>query len=89
MEKIKFELGHKEWDEKIADLRSVFGEDFAKLLDQINHDNPALDDEEIILQAWSLIPEATAYMQPADCEALLESAILIHESYEAFRRIRD
>ncbi len=89
MENKSPELVHEGWSEKISDLRRVFGEDFTKLLDQIHHDNPALDNEEIILQAWSLIPEATAYMQPADYEALLENAILIHESHEAFRRIRD
>ncbi len=83
------ESAHEEWDEKITDLRRVFGEDFTRLLNQIQHDNPALDDKEIILQAWSLVPEATAYMQPADSETLLENAILIHEGYEAFRRIQD
>ena len=89
MEKIKRKASHEEWNEKISDLCHVFGKDFTKLLDQINHDNPTLSDEEVILWAWSLISEATAYMQPADPETLLENAVLVHEGYEAFRRIQE
>jgi hypothetical protein len=68
------------------DLTRVFGEGTTKLVAQISQDNPALDENEVIEYAWSLIPEATAYMMPADPKDLTENAINIHEGYEAFRR---
>ncbi len=86
MEKMNPESTDAKWTSIILDLNSVFGDDYVRLLDQISHDNPALCDKEVLLCAWSLIPEATAYMQPAHPETLLENAILIHEGYEAFRR---
>ncbi|MDB5163090.1 MAG: hypothetical protein JWO54_906 [Candidatus Saccharibacteria bacterium] len=78
----------KQTEQKL-DISRVFGEDAKKLINQIAHDNPALSEDEVISYAWSLIPEATAYMQPAEPEDLAANAIDIYEGYEAFRRIQD
>lgn len=67
----------------------MFGDGVDKLVAQITHDNPALNDKEVIDYAWSLIPEVTAYNQPGLPEDFTETAILYHEGYEAERRIRD
>jgi hypothetical protein len=75
---------------KVADILCVFGQDGAnKLSKQISHDNPSLTEDEVIEEAWSIIPEATAYMMPADHDTLTQNAIIIHEGYEAFRRVQD
>lgn len=71
------------------DLTRVFGKGVDKIVAQIMHDNPELSDEDAIIYTWHLIPEATAYMMPADPEDLTENAINIHEGYEAFRRIQE
>ena len=68
------------------DLNLVFGVGSYKLVDQITHDNPELSSEDALFYAWSLISEATAYMNPTSQEVLTESAIVIHEGYEALRR---
>ena len=78
----------REYDRMETDLRRVFGEDGRdKLASQIAHDNPSLSKIDILRHSWSLIPEATEYMMPASQEDLTVRAILIHEGYEAERRI--
>lgn len=69
-----------------ADLDRIFGAGADTITAQIAHDNPSLSAEEVLEEAWSLIPEATAYMMPASQEDLTTSAILLHEDYEAHRR---
>lgn len=72
------------------DLVSVFGEEgTTRLLSQIAHDDPSLTNDDVLQQAWSIIPEATAYMMPADLDTLTNAAILVHEGYEAHRRISE
>jgi hypothetical protein len=72
------------------DLVSVFGEEgTVRLLSQIAHDDPTLSNEDVLQHAWSIIPEATAYMMPADTETLTNAAILVHEGYEAHRRVTE
>lgn len=89
MEQIGSQAEHSRRD-KLDNLKNVFGESGSdKLMLQIAHDNPALLHGEVIDYAWSLIPEATAYAMPARQEDLTESAINIHEGYEAFRRIAE
>lgn len=70
-----------------ADLDRVFGAGADTITAQIAHDNPLLSAEEVLVQAWSLIPEATAYMMPASPEDLTANAVLLHEDYEAHRRM--
>ncbi len=70
------------------ELFTVFGEKgTSRLLSQIAHDNPSLTSQDVLVHAWSIISEATAYMMPADQETLTEAAIDVHEGYEAYRRI--
>lgn len=72
------------------DLVNVFGEDgTARLLNQITHDNSSLTNDEVLQYAWAIIPEASAYMMPADQDTLIDAAILEHENYEAHRRVSE
>ncbi len=72
---------------EMDDLVATFGhEGTTKLVSQISYDNPTLTEGEVVEQARSLIGEATAYALPATQETLTESAIDIHEGYEAIRR---
>lgn len=74
----------------LENLQKVFGSDgVRKLCGQIFHDDPALNKEQVIEYAYSLIPEAVAYMMPASQEDLTENAILKHEGYEAHRRVAE
>lgn len=75
--------------ERKLELARIFGEGATKLVAQISHDNPVLSANEVVDYAWSLIPDATAHMMPADSEDLTENAINIHEGYEAFRRVQE
>jgi len=76
-------------DAQKLELARIFGEGATKLVAQIAHDNPVLSENEAIDYAWSLIPDATEYMMPADPKDLTENAINIHEGYEAFRRVQE
>ncbi len=76
-------------DERSGDLERVFGVGAERLINQIAYENPSLSPEEVVEYAWSLIPEATAYMQPASPADLAQNAINIHEGYEAHRRVQD
>lgn len=76
--------------EEMHDLVATFGLDgTTKLVSQISYDHPALTEDEVVRQAWSLISEATAYALPATQETLTESAINTHEGYEAIRRTQN
>lgn len=75
-------------DGMTADLERVFGKDYSKLLDQVSHDDPSLTIGEVVEWAWSLIPLATTYMGETSAEDLIANAILVHEGYEAERRIQ-
>jgi|GEM_PF-3466915 len=86
MENKIFVQNENQPDPRLTDLREVFGEGFTQLVDRIRRDNPELSSDEVLGYAWSLIPEATAYMQPAEPEYLLEVAITIYEGYETYRR---
>lgn len=84
----KFEsLPNYSLSEEMDDLVATFGhEGTAKLMSQISYDHPALTEDEIVQQARSLIIDASQYALPATQETLTESAIDIHEGYEAIRR---
>ena len=85
MESEQFSDYAQEYEQNLIE---VFGEDGTnRLLRQIAHDNPSLDNDDVIVHAYSIIPEATAYMLPADQSTLTEAAILVYEDYEAHRRI--
>jgi hypothetical protein len=68
------------------ELLHVFGEGAHQLMAQITHDNPALSEDEVVRYAWTLIPEATAYMGDSRPGDLTNQAVLIHQTYEAERR---
>ncbi|RYX78990.1 hypothetical protein EON76_04755 [bacterium] len=89
MERFESQTDHST-NEEMHDLVATFGQDgTTRLVAQISHNQPALTEDKVVQQAWSLISEAAAYTLPATQETLTESAISIHEGYEAIRRTQN
>lgn len=81
---VYMEINKLEFDkqaERKSELTRIFGEGATRLVVQISNDNPELNESEVVEYAWSLIPEATAYMLPAEPEDITENAINIYKAY--------
>lgn len=69
------------WQRSI-DLTNAFGIHQDALIEHIRSSMPDASETEVTLLAWSLIPEATAFMQPTDPQTVFQQAISVFDSYQ-------